>query len=259
MARNVNPAFESDFMIARAGEDGRVPLDMLTMEDLAELRAEIDTLMKQQEVSKNTPVVDARSRLDKINGYSENTHTLKLADDVRRMFKEDALIAQIRKLRPRIDELLDTANACLENGIEVDAYGKKFSRYLDTYDNGTFVTNSISHKVGFAQARGNQYNPIKQFTMLGINNGGACGCYHFRTDGTRVVSVHEDTKQETSPRIQDMERFLQEFDAFESAFYAYVDKIVEKQQQSVDSLLADAQVRAFVSPSRVAEIEKERG
>ena len=40
-----------------------------------------------------------------------------------------------------------------------------------------------------------------------------------------------------------MKKFLRKFDEFESSFYAYVDKVIEKQQKSVDSVIEEAKKR----------------
>ena len=180
------------------------------------------------------------SRMAGIQAFQKNSQMLQRAAEDEKQHKINGLIAQIRALKPRIDELLATGKACMENGIEINAYGRSVYRDLDSYEKGTFVTNGISHHLGFVQD-GRNYN----FSVLGIKNGGACGVYDFHTDGYKVYSIHEKNRNDvTGPRIIDMEHFLREFDKFESAFYTYVDKEIEKQQKSVDQLIAKAQGKA---------------
>lgn len=181
------------------------------------------------------PVIN--SRMAGIQAFQKNSEMLQRAAEDEQLRKTNDLIAQIRTLKPRIDELLATGTACYNNGIEINAYGKSVYRDLDSYEKGTFVTNGISHRVGFVSDR---FGP--DFSFLGINNGGACGVYHFRTDGYAVYSVHENNRYDVKPpRIRDMEEFLRDFDKFESSFYSYVDKEIAKQKKSVDALIQKAQ------------------
>ena len=127
----------------------------------------------------------------------------------------------------------------------------------ESYDTNQFFTNSWSHLVGFA---GNPNVKPCVIDYLGINGGGACGAYDFRTDGAKVFSVNENNPLDiTSPSVGHMERFLKTFDSFESAFYAYVDKTIEKQKQSVDKLIASAQEKTFKQkdPTKRDVYEKE--
>ncbi len=198
------------------------------------------------------------NRLVKINGYKRNSELLKATAEQKVQDEADSLVEQIQALKPRIDELIATGNACLENGIELDAYHNKgwFNRSDDSYERGTFVTNSISHKVGFVKTWGQYDKKAHSFTELGINNGGACGHYNFRTDGERIYFVNEDDKtdiKDASHRIKDLKEFLDEFNKFESAFYSYVDKVIEKQQKSVDAIIAEAKGRVVETPSGARE------
>lgn len=135
------------------------------------------------------------------------------------------LVGAISRLRPRITELIKTANACLDNGIRVCG-----TYVTDTYEMGNFVTNSVTHKVGFVQKRlAYLGNESRHFNTVGIDNGGACGPYHFRTNGidsyfTTGGKGNGDPSLDSA--VFTMKRFVAEFDAFEAAFYAYVDSIV---------------------------------
>jgi len=178
-------------------------------------------------------------RLSALRTYKDNDEMLKRAEEEAKQNKANALIAQIQALKPRIDELIATGNACLESNIPLtgQAWGA-----VENYGTNQFFTNSWSHLVGFV---GNPNRKPCHIEFLGINAGGACGVYNFRTDGTRVFSVDESRPGDiTEPSIGHMQRFLNSFDEFESAFFSYVDQVVAKQQKSVDNLIAGAQEKA---------------
>lgn len=180
------------------------------------------------------------NRLDALHTFKDNEVILKRAAEEQTQNKINSLISQIQALKPRIDELIATGNACLQSNIPMtgSAFGMR-----EGYDTNQFFTNSWSHLVGFV---GNPHRQPCHIEYLGINAGGACGSYDFRTDGDRVFSVHENEPGDiTAPSIGYMERFLNCFEEFESSFYAYVDRVLEKQQKSVDKLIASAEEKAL--------------
>jgi hypothetical protein len=62
---------------------------------------------------------------------------------------------------------------------------------------------------------------------LGINAGGACGNWNFRTDGDNVYDVDGDNVREAS--LEHLQKFMSNFDKFEKSFYEYVDELVNKE------------------------------
>ena len=175
-------------------------------------------------------------RLEALRGYKENEESLKRAAEKQQEDEISDLVSQIKALEPRIHDLIATGNACLQSNIPLtgQAYGMR-----EAYDTNQFFTNSWSHLVGFA---GNPSIKPCHIEFLGINCGGACGVYNFRTDGVTVFSVNErDPGDVIVPSVGHMKRFLSCFDDFETSFYAYVDMNIEKQQKSVDKLIASAQ------------------
>lgn len=178
------------------------------------------------------------ARLASLRNFSKNEETLKMAAQRREQEKREALIQKICTLAPRIDELIATGNACLENNIPLTGHSYGLHEGYETHQ---FFTNSWSHLVGFV---GNPHSQPCHIRYLGINGGGACGVYNFRTDGQNVFSVHEDNPYDISaPSIFHMQNFLERFESFESHFYAYVDSVIEKQRQSVDKLISSANER----------------
>lgn len=186
----------------------------------------------------------SRSRLDKINAYKGNEEFLKATAEQKVQDEASALVAQIRALKPRIDELLEVGNACLANGIPME--GKAFGGH-EGYDTHQFITNGWSHLLGFVSDR--ELNTRKQlpFTKLGIHGGGAC-YYNLETDGVTVDVSGKEANYVLS-------RFVKEFEKFENEFFKYVDKVIEKQQGQVDKIIADAQGRVQDAPVGVGERE----
>ena len=194
----------------------------------------------------------AASRLELLKAYKANERLLMDPNQRERLEEVDSLVEQIRALRPRIADLLAVANACLENGIELNMAqlrrGFPVGRRLDSYEEGTFVSNDYSPRVGFIQTWGDFDNRPHVFKEVGIVNNKGSDFYDFRTDGVKVYFVYVNGgKAEIkgpSHKVEDLRLFVQTFDAFESAFYAYVDKVIENQQRSVDAILADAGERS---------------
>lgn len=185
------------------------------------------------------------NRLDKINSYKSNAKFLQDAKEQKIEAEVQELCARIRDLKPRIDELLATGNACLENGIELT--GKAWGGH-EGYDTHQFISNSWSHLTGFIQVRDQKTRKPLPFTKMGKMGGGACD-YNLTTDGTNI-DVSGD-------RIFVLKRFLEDFDTFETEFYKYVDKVIEKQQSSVDSILADAKGRSVLTTDINQNVSKD--
>ena len=166
------------------------------------------------------------SRIDSIKNYRQRCDEEKLNKEREKQNQMEKYIEQIKVLRPRIEELIEVANACLENGIEINKTHMNDS-YYDKWEHGTFCTNCITHKIGFVwQYKNNKF--INKIETMGIDGGGANGEHYLRTDGSFVVSRvgrgYDDKCKE--PDSYQLKRFIETFDDFETAFYKYVDKIV---------------------------------
>lgn len=166
------------------------------------------------------------SRIDNIKKFAQKREEDNIAKEKAITNQIEEYKEKIKSLKPRIDELISVANACLENGIEINAEHKSFSTYLDKWECGTFCTNGISHKIGFVwQYRNNKF--INKIEAMGIDGGGANGEHYLRTDGSFVISRvgrgYDDKCKE--PDLYQLKRFVETFDDFETAFYKYVDKI----------------------------------
>lgn len=161
------------------------------------------------------------SRIDNIANFAKKKEEEALTKELALQRQIELAKEQIKLLKPRIDELISVANACMEHGIEINArmnrmYGQ------DKWEEGTFVTNSISHKIGFVTRR------KMEITHMGINAGGACGSWDFRTDGENTFSADEDNPKITKePLLHHCKEFLADFDKFEAEFYKYIDNLTK--------------------------------
>ncbi len=132
------------------------------------------------------------SRIENIEKYARKQDEIKAEAAGRQKNRIDILTKQILSLKPRIDELIATGNACVKNGIPLK--GRGFGCH-EGYDTHQFYTNSLSHLVGFVHSK---EEPI---TKLGIFAGGACGDWDFYTDGVEVYEQCKDKRRESLPNI----------------------------------------------------------
>ena len=161
-------------------------------------------------------------RLDNITNWQTRESQKKVDSENARNQEVESLKQRVKALKPRIDELIETANAAQNAGIKI----KNTSMSANYYPEYAFDTDGWFHKLGFYMGYG-YGNPIK---YIGIMNGGACGNYDFLTDGNVVCGVeHGNSNGKKVPDYKnfsrDAEAFLSKFDAFEKRFYDYIDKL----------------------------------
>lgn len=167
------------------------------------------------------------SRIDDIKRYAMARDEKIKADEIRKLQEKGEYIEKIKALGPRIKELIDVANACLDNGIEINGQGRGHSQYSNEWENKTFCTNCITHKIGFVwQCKDGIF--INRIEEMGINGGGACGEHYLRTNGDYVVSRsgYGDKARYRELNEHQLKQFVNRFDEFESAFYKYIDSLL---------------------------------
>lgn len=148
------------------------------------------------------------SRVDNIKNFAmKKEEELMNAEELKLQRIQDYK-EKIRELKPRIDELLEVGNACLEHKIPLTGSGYGCHEGYDTHQ---FISNGWSHLVGFISEGNN--NP---FTKIGKIGGGACD-WNLTTDG-ETINVSGNIE-----RV--LKYFLDGFDTFETEFYAYIDKV----------------------------------
>lgn len=146
-------------------------------------------------------------------------------EQARQLEEKANLIKEIRARKQRITDLITLANACLNNGIKLelrDSYGSSNRK--------TFIAESFYHSLGFCNKA--EYSGLakSQVEFIGFNGGGACGKWHFRTNGD-VIAEYAHTHDLDIPIKQDVEdisinhlkKFVEKFDEFETRFLEYVD------------------------------------
>lgn len=160
------------------------------------------------------------SRIKKMREYKNRIAEAERIIKEEKDAEIEKLKSQIRKLQPRIETLLETANEAILCGIEL--YRSSSSKEFN------FISDGITHKVGlYPGSRAIcEYRSIKDFKFMGIINGGACGSVNFMTDGNVIVGSADKSNSIVDPRVEDMEKFLREFDTFEQDFYSYIDKLI---------------------------------
>ena len=225
---NIDMAEELERRFHGAIEDGMDELDFY--EELLEVGITVDTVrkfmgdecaehMKQFCIEHgllNEGPVKKQNRVDAIKAFKERQDAEAAQKESKEKAKTEVLKQEIRKLYPRITEMISVAKACVENGIPLKGH-------LDLYDRGTFIANGCSHRLGFIISG---YNSISK---MGIIAGGAYGQWDFHTDGVIVTSVnHNHSLRTAEPKIEHMEKFLKDFDEFEHHFYYYVDEVTSK-------------------------------
>lgn len=152
--------------------------------------------------------MNVSERLKSLENYATEKEMEKKRKIERERQEEIAMIKNIKSLKPRIDDLLIVANSCLSKGIRIENIEWGSMNYKD----GHFGADATTHHLGFSIHRG------KAIHYLEIRGGGYDN-YNLKTDGY-IVDVQGE-------KLYVLKRFLNEFDKFESEFYAYVDKFID--------------------------------
>ena len=151
------------------------------------------------------------SRIDNIANFAQRRDDEIAAKKKAAEDKEEFLKQTILGWSDQIQQLIDTANACVKHGIKFyhyDASGRN-------YDHNYFITDGCSHILGFEF---NRCHP-STITRIGKEGGGCCD-FDVYTDGQTITATGNS-------RLWALEEFVKSFDEFETKFYAYVDKVCQ--------------------------------
>ena len=166
-------------------------------------------------LEKNLAILEKKAARD-----AEAKNTAKNEEE-----KEKArLIQEISNLKPRIADLIKIGQKCQDLGIDFPIKNE-MSRF--GYDS-RFEADGINHDLGFITKN-------SKIRYLGIKNGGFDGPWDFYTNGTESFSIanknylNGDTGE---PTIQDMKKFLKQFDSFESAFYQWIESLNKAEEDT---------------------------
>lgn len=128
--------------------------------------------------------------------------------------KESDLLEKAKSLKDRVNYLIDLANECIENGINIgQKYLGSFSDYYHYQD--YFLTDGWAHYTGFWYD-----SRLKKVVAIGCEGGGAC---HF---DVKLNYNCENIVVDGSDGYRELEEILnREFDRFEKKFLSYIDSM----------------------------------
>lgn len=152
------------------------------------------------------------SMIEKINNYGIEQENLKNAQERQKAAKIEELKKEVQKLGPRISTLVEEGRACMQNKIPLTGSGWGC---VETYDTHQFISNGWSHLTGFIC----RYDYIEG---VGKAGGGACN-YHLEITPQGEISCL------TGDKVWVLEKFLKDFDTFETKFHEYVEKIINRE------------------------------
>lgn len=170
------------------------------------------------------------NRIEKIKEYKERKAKERQLKESNIKESKKSLVKQIRCFAADINELVETATVCIKAGIDLNPY-KRYGREYDTYVKGTFVTNPISHRLGF-------YELNDEIVGIGFRNGGACGYVDFFVDITgKVHAINSEAFSKNygseldviNINLDHLKAFQNVFDTFKVSFYKYVDAFLEEE------------------------------
>lgn len=153
--------------------------------------------------------MNVSERLKNLENYATEKEMKKKRKIERERQEEMAMTKQIMSLKPRIEDLILVANSCLSKGIYIGRPNP-----LRGYPSRGYST-----KDGYFLATGGR---------LGFDTDGKRPVYYLAV----VIAKHD--MLQTNGKMVELEgqkilllkNFLNQFDNFESEFYAYVDKFI---------------------------------
>lgn len=165
--------------------------------------------------------MELKDRVAIINDKARRINDEKRIKEEKIDMERKELLNKISSLEERIHDLITLVNECAKNGIKLPANTEKYG-YGTGYRSHNFYADGIYHHVGFMGRKKEMCN------YIGIYNGGFCGAWDFYTNGKEVFLKHEKDKSiRYDVEIYHLEKFLFEFDIFESAFYKWINSLSE--------------------------------
>lgn len=172
-------------------------------------------------------------RLAIISQKAKNDKAEKFQKEQEENAKLSCALSEIKLLATRIQDIITIANKCIEENIPFPSNTKKFGYGDGGYN---FLTDGIRHHVGFIGIRCHNGQPNQEVKYLGIKNGGCCGPYDFYTNGHVTFMQHEKESHDIkAPTTIDIKDFMSEFDAFETAFYKWIDSMADECGEGTES------------------------
>ena len=160
--------------------------------------------------------MDINNILSKIENYKAAIAERAEQERVAAKHHHTQLLDQIQVMKPDIDNLIKVANAAREAGIPIQV---KFPNTNFTYENGDFMADAMTHKIGFIPSS----LTSERIIGIGFEGGGYCGNYDFFTDGQAILDRNRDNGCDNPASTEHLEKFIEKFPEFEKAFYDYIE------------------------------------
>ena len=160
--------------------------------------------------------MDINNILSKIENYKAAIAERAEQERVAAKHHHTQLLDQIQVMKPDIDNLIKVANAAREAGIPIQV---KFPNTNFTYENGDFMADAMTHKIGFIPSS----LTSERIIGIGFEGGGYCGNYDFFTDGQAILDRNRDNGCDKPASTEHLEKFIEKFPEFEKAFYDYIE------------------------------------
>jgi uncharacterized protein (DUF2344 family) len=164
---------------------------------------------------------ELQNRIDKIQQVAKNRVNAELQKQITEKEKREQLYNQIKKLAPRIKELVALANTCVNNGIHLTSYLEHSINHKPNY----FFTDDLYHNTGFCEDK-------SLISHVGIDNGGCFGEYHLMVDTNGEITVTKGKEvrkriiaNNENLSIKTLKRFVDEFPEFETKFLNWIDNL----------------------------------
>lgn len=169
--------------------------------------------------------MDINKAKEKIAQHNEN---IKKEKEEKQKLEEEEYnkyFNMIRELQPRIENIIEIGNMCVENNIKLNSRMRGSDRFSSKYRYNEFITDGIYHYLGFYP----ENREYEHFTFIGYKMGGACGGTNFITNGEIIASTPDynryEIKSMSNPLTKHMKKFVKDFPEFEKTFYKFVDNL----------------------------------
>lgn len=171
---------------------------------------------------------------NKIINHNVKIEKEKQKKEQKRKTEEKKCLEKIKKLQPRIKQIIEIGNLCIENNIFI---GHKPCSDKRTYKEKCFETEGIKHQLGFYPNNMQGYPVYKclYYDYIGIINGGFCGDWDFLINDKEILEIKQEKDKHTpaldhtstyrKPTIRQMTKFLNQFDEFEREFYKFIENL----------------------------------
>ena len=164
---------------------------------------------------------------ERINAMNKKIESDKKKENESEQLREkqlDEAMEDVVKLFGRVKDIIRLGVYCINNKIEFP--NGKYYEYRQAYND--FESDGIRHYFGFIGEDG--YLSHGGEVHVGWNNGGFCGVWDVHCNGNELWLQHEKDKNNKRKidSIDDIKRFIKDFEKFEKNFYEWFDEMCGK-------------------------------